>query len=268
MNTISVETTVAQLVIDQPGLTRIFDKLGIDYCCGGKKPLREACAKRGLDPETVVQTINAYAAAGGMGGADATDWSRVGLTELCDHIGQTHHSYLTEELPRLGALVNKVATVHGGRLPHLQQVREVFSRLRDELLAHTEKEEQTLFPLIRKLDADESGEFGGTNTPDISNTSSASDTFNTFNKSDLSAGAVADLIERMEAEHDEAGDDLSTLRELTNGYAIPVDACGSHRAMLSGLEDLERDTHQHIHKENNILFPKAMEKEAALSARD
>lgn len=237
MTTINADTTVAQLVIEQPALTRIFDKLGIDYCCGGKKPLREACETRGLDPDTVVQTLNAFAAAGGAE-ADGTDWSRAGLAELCDHIGQTHHRYLAEELPRLGQLVNKVSRVHGGRHPHLHQVKEVFTELSEELLTHTQEEDANVFPLIRELEA------GAEPAPET----------------------VAALIEQMEADHDETGDALAMLRELTDGYTIPVDACGSYRAMLSGLEELERDTHQHIHKENNILFPRAIEKGQALNA--
>lgn len=230
---IDARKSVAELILEQPGLTRIFEKLGIDYCCGGKKSLHEACERRGLDAQSVIQTLNALA--GAPGGADeGADWTRAALAELCDHIEQTHHRYLTEELPRLASLVDKVAKVHGGTHPELPRVREVFIGMARELLSHLQKEERVLFPLIRVLESDESA---------------------------APVGAVAAPIQRMEAEHQAAGDDLETLRELTDGFVPPADACGSYRAMLSGLEDLEQDLHRHIHKENNILFPRAIERD-------
>lgn len=241
MNTINLETTVAQLVINEPGLMRIFDGLGIDYCCNGKIPLSEACKNRGLDPQTVVQTINAFLSTGGGVAAptDTINWNESGLTELCDHISHTHHDYLIEELPRLAGFVNKVAAVHGGQHPELHEVKEIFANLYKELLSHTEDEEKNLFPLIRK--AEDDGPFHA------------------------QPGTISKLIQQMESEHDEAGAYLASIRRLTNGYTVPADACGSYRAMLTGLEALESDTHRHIHKENNILFPRAIEKEKALS---
>lgn len=231
MTTIDAEKTVAELVIQQPGLMRIFDKLGIDYCCGGKLSLQQACAKRGLDAGTILLTVKAMAEAGGGVGETDTDWSKADLTSLCDHIEQTHHQYLVAELPRLRALVDKVSRVHGGNHPSLHGVREVFTNAGAELLEHAQKEERDLFPLIRRL---ESGE------------------------ADAPTGSVAALIEEMEADHDDMGKALETIRYLTGDFAPPADACGSYRAMLAGLEELERDTHLHVHKENNILFPRAV----------
>ncbi len=234
---IDASKSVAELVVEQPSLTRVFEKLGIDYCCGGKRSLKEACEKRGLDAQSVLLTLNALSGAQN-GAADAeTDWSRAALSELCDHIEQTHHRYLIEELPRIATLVDKVSRVHGGNHPSLHQVKEVFIGMARELLEHLQKEERMLFPMIRGLEA---------------------------NGSAAPMGSVAGPIQRMETEHQASGDGLESLRELTDGYTPPASACGSYRAMLSGLEDLEKDLHHHIHKENNILFPRAIEKEASL----
>lgn len=241
MTTIDAEKSVAQLVIEQPGLMRIFDKLGIDYCCGGKLSLQQACAKRGLDAGTVLLTVQAMAQAGGGLGEPQQDWSKADLASLCDHIEQTHHRHLTAELPRLQMLVDKVARVHGSNHPELLQVRDVFTKASRELLAHAEKEERDLFPLIRQLESGEAAGAAGT----------------------VTAGSVAALIEEMEIDHDDTGEALETLRRLTGDYVPPADACGSYRAMLAGLEELERETHVHVHKENNMLFPRAVALEGA-----
>lgn len=230
MMTIDTEKTVAQFVLEKPGLMRIFDKLGIDYCCGGKLSLQQACEKRGLDAETVLLTVSAMAEAGGGLNEAQTDWSKADLTSLCDHIEQTHHRYLAAELPRLQLLVDKVARVHGNNHPDLHRVRDVFTQAGTDLLEHANKEERDLFPLIRRL------ESGATEA----------------------AGSIAALIDELEADHDGTGEALATIRRLTGDYVPPADACGSYRALLAGLEQLERDTHVHVHKENNILFPRAL----------
>lgn len=235
--------TVAEIILARPELTALFEKLGIDYCCGGKKSLQEACLARGLDPKSVIEMLNAIGSLNGGpngelsggSGESRVDWTQASLTELCDHIEATHHRYLKEELPILSELVAKVSTVHGEAHPSLWEVKSVFAKMSDELFSHMFKEEKILFPFIRRLEGDESK---------------------------APVGSIAAPIKRMEEEHQDSGDALEALRTLTEGYTPPEDACGSYRLMLSRLEKLEKDLHQHIHKENNILFPRAIEMEA------
>ncbi len=221
----------------------MFEKLGLDYCCGGKLPLAEACAKRGMDAQSVLAEVLAYDAqstpeTGGLVDADAMK-----LTDLADHIQHTHHTYLKEELPRLGFMVRKVAAVHGDNHPWMVEVDSVFRAFSAELQSHMMKEENVLFPLIRGL---ESGQPGP----------------------DHACGmGLAAPIRAMEHEHDNAGDAMEKIRDLSDDYAPPVDACNTFRAMLDGLQDLEKDMHQHVHKENNVLFPKALAFEEQCNAK-
>lgn len=229
---ISAEMTVSDLVVERPGRLRVFEELGIDYCCGGGVPLSEACAGAGLDPGEVLVELERREA---EGNGDETRLTGMGLGELVDHIVETHHAYLREELPRLSFLVEKVANAHGNAHPELLELRGVFEKLRVELEEHTEKEERVLFPACREL------ERGVSIFP---------------------FGSVEGPIATMMAEHVETGGYLGTIRELTWDYDLPNDACNSYRAMLDGLAELERDTHYHVFKENSILFPKAIAAEA------
>jgi regulator of cell morphogenesis and NO signaling len=237
MTTLNPEATVGELVAEKPARSRLFEELGIDYCCGGRKPLDQACRDEGLDPEQVVRRIEE---ADRQAAAPERDWTRASMSELADHIEQTHHAYLRKELPRLSELTSKARQVHGENHPELIEVERVFLGLRGELESHMMKEEQILFPIIRQLEQ-----------------SDAAPTFH--------CGSVNNPIGVMEDEHDNAGRALSRLRELTGDYAVPEDACGTYRAMLDALEHLEWDLHLHIHKENNILFPRASRREAELA---
>lgn len=230
MTAITPDSTIGTLVADDARRTRVFERLGIDYCCGGQRSLAEACAQRGLDPHTVAQVLEAAEAADDAS-SDATDWRERPLDELIDHIEDTHHAFLRRELPRLTELIHKVARVHGDTAPWMVDVKTVFDVLRVELEAHMRKEEETVFPLIQTLAA--GGELPAA--------------------SDLGT----DPIGLMEEEHDEAGAALKRMRTLTNGYTPPEEACGTFRAALEGLARLEADMHQHVHKENNVLFPRA-----------
>lgn len=229
-------TPVGTLVAKDPSYARVFEELQIDYCCHGSTPLATACEQRQLDPEQVLRRLQ------GSGGSppNTRNWAAAPLTELCDHIEQTHHAYLRKELPRLEQLIAKVAEVHGTRHPELRRVQAVFQELQAELVPHMMKEEQILFPAICRLEA-------------------ASQPLS------LPFGTVENPIRMMEHEHDVAGNALSRLREITNSYQIPRDACNSYCAMLQGLHDLELDLHLHIHKENNILFLRAKAREMELS---
>ena len=161
------------------------------------------------------------------------------LAELCDHVQTTHHAYLKEELPRLHRMVHKVAAVHGDRCPWMRDVLEVYLPFMDDMTQHMTREEGVLFPLIRQLDGGGGGASGGG-----------------------SGGmSVAGPINMMEREHDGHGDALARIRELTDNFTPPLGACNTFRAALDGLRELEADMHQHVHKENNVLFPRAIELE-------
>ncbi len=238
---ITPEATVGQLVTERPARSRVFEALAIDYCCGGKLPLAAACEKRGLDTRTVIGLLEeADIKSESIGVVDA---SAMTLKELADHIVQAHHDFLREELPRLDAITEKVFRVHGEHEPRLKNVREAFVELKDEMLSHMAKEEHVLFPMIRKME-----ETGAAQS--------------------CCGGTLAKPIEQMEAEHTHSGDALETMRRATDGYLPPTWACNTYRAMLDGLARLERDMHQHVHKENNVLFPRALQLEAQIMSEN
>lgn len=238
MNVIDIQTTVGELVKERPARSRIFEHYKIDYCCGGKIPLSEACAKRGVDPEEVLKAFENEEA---LSNEALVDADAMGLTELADHIVATHHDYLRNELPRLDFMTRKVAAVHGDGEARLLDIREVFVLFMDELTDHMAKEEQILFPMIREIDK-------ATTAPEFH------------------CGSLANPIRVMESEHDSAGDALEKFRSLTDDFTPPEWACNTFRAMYNGLAELEQNMHQHVHKENNVLFPKALKREAELAA--
>lgn len=230
----SLDATVGQCVADHPNTSRVFEALRIDYCCGGGKPLGQACAERQLDPQDVLEKL--AQAVDEPNSAPSRDWTAASLAELCDHIEQTHHEYLKHELPRLQQLIVKLVQAHGRNHPELAEVQRAFADLQGELAPHMFKEEHILFPAIRHLEQSE--------TPPS-----------------FPFGAIANPIRMMELEHDHAGDALARMRSATADYAVPPDACNTYRAMLDGIARLERDMHEHVHKENHILFPRAIERE-------
>lgn len=232
------EKTVGELVVERPSRARVFEKLGIDYCCGGRIPLLTACSKGGLDVKQVLAQLEAEGTQTTSQGE--RNWATASLTDLADNIEHTHHAYLKEELPRLDFLTAKVANRHGERYPELITLRNAFIHFKQELDSHMVKEESILFPIFRKFD-----------------------TADTLPASHC--GSVNNPIRIMIAEHDNAGESMTKFRQLTNGYAPPADACNTFRAMYDGLRQLELDMHEHVHKENNILFPKALRTETMLS---
>jgi len=238
MTTFQINDTVGAIVRDHPALSRLFEQARVDYCCGGQKTLAEACTKRGIDPQAFLKELEAFAATEPAPDVDLTAFS---LTELVEHIERLHHAYLHTELPRLEAMVTKVAKVHGDKEPRLAQVRNLFLSLSAELATHLMKEEQVLFPMIRQLEA------SGTLPP-------------------FHCGSVANPIHRMEFEHDEAGAALAQLRQLTDNYTPPEWACNTYRALFDALAYFEQDMHQHVHKENNVLFPQAIVLEQSCQA--
>ncbi len=230
-NPITTETTVAAIVRAEPGRSRLLDRLGIDYCCGGKKSLAEACRRHGLDAATVVALLNALD--GGSAQGDGINPDTMTLSALCDHIEQVHHDYLRRELPRIDFMTRKVAAVHGDHEPRLLEIRAVFEHFSAAMISHTEDEEQRVFPAIRRLDY----ATGGATTE---------------------GSPLKATLEKLEAEHDGAGAALERFHELTDDFSPPEWACNTFRALYDALKELDRETHQHVHKENNVLFPRAL----------
>ena len=229
--------TVGALVAAHPELARVFERLKIDYCCGGKRTLAEACAERGLDLPQVADELQQAAA---QPDKTLVDASALGLAELADHIEQTHHAYLKRELPRIEALTEKVAAAHGQRDPRLVALRKTFLDFQAELVSHMLKEERVLFPMLRLLARSE-------------------------HPVALHCGSLAHPIRVMECEHDQAAAALARFRQWTDGFTPPPDACGTLQALYHALAELEADMHQHVHKENNVLFPRAVAREAELA---
>ena len=228
--------TLGELVNQVPGSARILESYGLDYCCGGRRSLREACSAQCVSVDEVLTAL------GEVGIEAVPDWVAMGPAELVDHLEATHHRYLHAELPRLDALAEKVASVHGERHPELLDVLADVKDLRDDLEPHLMKEERVLFPMIRQLDV--------------------ADGPVAFN-----CGSLRNPISMMLIEHDRAGALLEQLRDRTDDYIAPPDACASYRALYQGLAELEADTHLHVHKENNLLFPAVVALEDQLSGR-
>jgi regulator of cell morphogenesis and NO signaling len=236
MLTLDPEQTVGDFVRQKPARARVFESLQIDYCCGGKVPLVQACEKRGISMGEVLQAISLSDELADSG--TLVDVDSMGLTELADHIESTHHAYLRDELPRLDLMTEKVSRVHGDKDERLFRMRQAFVALKAELEPHMLKEERILFPIVRQLEA-------------------------SVERPEFHCGNVANPIRQMEHEHDHAGAALAILNESTDAYTPPDWACNTYRAMLDSLAKLEADMHQHIHKENNVLFPKAIHLEQA-----
>lgn len=229
-------TSLGTLVAERPERIELFERLELDYCCGGASSLEEACERRGLDPSTVRALIeatdrDAAGTAPARAAAEERDWRRAPVAELCDHIVAVHHECLRRELPRIAELLATVVRVHGEGRPELAMTERTFAALRTDLEAHIDEEERELFPACRALDA-------GTEPP---------------------PGFEAATIDRHQTEHEAAGRRLRALRELAGGYDASEALCSTHRGLLAALRDLEADLHLHLHEENNVLFPRARE---------
>lgn len=224
--------TVREYAVEIPQSVRVFEKLGIDYCCGGGKSLSEACAQIKVPVEQVLSSLSAIVTPELNA---ASDWKQAPLSDLVDHIVTKHHAYVKQELPRLDLLLNKVAGKHAEKHPELKRVLIVFGTMRDELNSHLLKEEQILFPYIKQLESN--------------------------GQRRAMFGSVRNPIHMMEIEHDSAGEALRELRQITNQFTAPEEGCFSYKTLYQGLVEFEADLHQHIHLENNILFPRAIELE-------
>ncbi|MGD9561254.1 MAG: iron-sulfur cluster repair di-iron protein [Pyrinomonadaceae bacterium] len=228
------EKTIREIALDAPLTIRVFEKHKIDFCCGGRVPFAEACSNAGVDPSAVLSELESVSASSDP----KNDVDTRSARELIDHIVCTHHAFTRAEVQRLMPLAEKVATRHGEHHPELVEIRDIVLTLGNEMLVHMQKEEMMLFPYIEKLEraAETNGSlplppFGTVNNP----------------------------VRMMMFEHDQAGEMLRSIRSLSSDYATPEDACPSFKGLFAGLQDLEADLHQHIHLENNILFPQAID---------
>jgi regulator of cell morphogenesis and NO signaling len=238
---VATEKTVRELAAENPAATRIFEKLGIDYCCGGNQSLDEACQKAGVSVAEVIASLEGVEQAASIE-QTAREWNDEPLSELIAHIKNTHHKYTREEIVRLYALLEKVCSVHGKNHPELVGIRDIFLGLSQELTTHLMKEEMVLFPYIIRME-----EAVLQKEPILP----------------APFGTVKNPVAMMEHEHDSAGDALRAMRQASHGYAPPADACVSYQTLYRAMAVFESDLHQHIHLENNILFPRAIAMERA-----
>ncbi|HEX5309055.1 MAG TPA: DUF542 domain-containing protein [Solirubrobacteraceae bacterium] len=236
---IDATATLGSLVAERPADASLFERLHLDYCCGGAQTLSEACARRGLDVETVRIVLEALDVdTPDRGSFEDADWCRASLAELCAHIVAVHHDGLRSELPRIEELMSRTVRVHAVSHPELRDLQRSFETIRARLRPHLQSEEEVLFPACVALER--SG-----------------------------AAIEAGLIDSHEHDHQDLGESLAALRELGDDYDTARALCGTHRALLEALAALERGLHQHIHEENNVLLPRARElNERAQPARE
>jgi regulator of cell morphogenesis and NO signaling len=225
--------SLGELVLQQPAAAALFERLGLDYCCGGDRTLEQACRQHGLDARTVGVLLDGLADEPHSAELEAHDVARATITELCEHIVTRHHDPLRRELPRISDLLATVVRVHGTTHRELHDLQRLFATVRDDLEDHLRVEEQTLFPACRALDDDPAAAFD------------------------------RDLLGLLEDDHAATGDALCALRELAGGFRTDAALCSTHRSLLRALRAFEIDMHQHVHEENNVLFPRARARTAA-----
>lgn len=233
--------TVREIAQAHPSSTRVFEQFGIEYCCGGGKPLAEACAEKEVNVDTVLAALEA---ASHNENAQTKDWSKQSLAELTEHIIRTHHAFCKDELPRLSGLAARVVNAHGGTNPELAVIQAKWTQLADHLIDHLAEEEVVVFPRIVNLEAKKA---------------------NGDTQSTGSATSMDKLLALLIDEHSQAGTLLAQIRSLSRNFVTPEYACTAYHAFYNGLREFERDLHRHVHLENNILFPRAVELELAKS---
>ena len=233
------ELTLSQIVSADYKAAAVFEKYNLDFCCGGNQSMQTACKEKGLDSTVIIEEIN-LSDERSAGSDKYNDWD---LDFLTDYIVNNHHSYISKMIPVISAHTRKIASVHGINHPELSDVADAFERIYKDLKHHMMKEEQILFPFVKKLV--------------ISKKTGRSPEAPYF-------GTVKNPVRMMEMEHQAAGDEMHEIRELTNNYQIPADACETYKAALKELKEFEEDLHKHIYLENYILFPKAIKLESEL----
>lgn len=235
------DETLGQIAAKDLRKAQVFKKYGLDFCCGGKKTVKEACAEKGLDVTKVEQELQQADKMPSSRPIPYGDWS---LDFLADYIVNTHHSYVRKNLPDITAYADKVMKVHGSRHPELIRIKQLVAEANAELSGHMVKEEKVLFPYIKALVA-------------------AKD--HTQPLQAAHSGSLQSIINMMELEHEVVGKNLEKIRQLSQNYLLPEDACASYSLLYRMLDEFEEDLHLHIHLENNILFPKALDIEKHLN---
>jgi regulator of cell morphogenesis and NO signaling len=230
-------TTIGDIVASDFRTASVFEAFGIDFCCGGRQSIADACQRAAVDPRILERALRALPPATEHGDGEMTRWP---LDRLIDHIVAIHHAYIRSALPVIGRYLAKLVEVHGQRHPELARIAAAFDHVGRDLQQHMLKEERVLFPYIREL-ASAAGR-GPWHSP---------------------FGTVENPIRMMEREHRDAGDELRIIRELTDGYTPPADGCATYRICFEELAAFERDLHRHVHLENNVLFPRTVELERA-----
>lgn len=227
-----------EIAVENPAAVRVFENFGIDYCCGGKRSLQDACQSVNAPIHEVVQALDDLQPSDMP--PEEQPWTTSTLAELTAHIVDRHHRYIRDRAPRIERLLQKVVDRHGEAHPELARIQETFLDLSDELSVHMMKEERVLFPFLEEMEA---AARAGRGAPPAC-----------FSSVELP-------ISRMLADHDDAGVLTAKIRELSGGYRAPDGSCPTYRSLYQALEEFERDLHHHIHLENNILFPRAVEME-------
>ena len=235
------DKTVGELVAEDYRKAEVFKKFGIDFCCGGGKTVKEVCEKKGVDYTLLEKEL---LEAEKKATSDTTNFNEWKLDALADYIVEKHHTYVKENIPMLLEFSKKVARVHGNANPEVVKIADLFQEAADELTHHMMKEEHMLFPYIKELANKQKNGGNGLHPP---------------------FGTVQNPIRMMEMEHELVGKNLEEIRTITNNYTLPEDACASYSLLYRLLDEFEDDLHIHIHLENNILFPKALDLEKLLN---
>ncbi|MEX2370469.1 MAG: iron-sulfur cluster repair di-iron protein [Bacteroidales bacterium] len=228
-NTIERSQLLGEIVTNDFRAAGIFKEAGIDFCCGGKKSVEDACKEKNIDPETMLKKLQELEVTPATPGNNYNEWA---LDFLCDYIVNTHHSFVRKNLPELIFYTQKIASVHGDNHTELREVEALFSKVNEELTQHMKAEEEVLFPAIKAA---------------------------LHTKSEESRQLIRSEIARMADEHEFAGGAMDQINELTGNYTVPADACNTYLVALKLLEQFEDDLHVHVHLENNILFEKALQ---------
>lgn len=234
------ETKVKDIALANPEARQILEDAGVDYCCGGGKSLHDACAHADVSAEEILKRLRENSK---LVRPDEKAWTSAPLGDLTRHIREKHHRYVREAIGRIKTLLEKVKAKHGENHPEIAEVQRLFTEVGQEMIMHMQKEEQILFPYIDTVERSTTG--SGSLEPPFFQT-------------------VKNPIHAMMKEHDSAGDLLKQIREASGDYTPPTDACTSYKALYQDLREFEADLHQHVHLENNILFPRAVEMEAAV----